>query len=167
MPGVTVKVMLQDIKKLETEALVVGFYQDIRPLKGLAGELDWLLCGALSRLILEKKMTGALGEMALLTSQGKVPVQKIFMIGLGPRAEFSLTNLQRAAHDAAASVAGAGVGNAALECFQPPDLGADRCVAALRQGLTEGAGGRSLDIALLASDTASFETLSRSLPIAG
>jgi hypothetical protein len=58
MPGVTMKVILQDIKKLATEALIVGFYEDVRPLKGVAGELDWLLCGSLSSLVLSKKIRG-------------------------------------------------------------------------------------------------------------
>ena len=49
------QVLLQDIKKIETGAIIVGFFEDVRPLKGLAGELDWLLCGALSRLIINKK----------------------------------------------------------------------------------------------------------------
>lgn len=159
----TVKVMLQDIKKLENEALAVGFYEDVRPLKGLAGELDWLLCGSLSRLILEKKLIGSLGDVALLTSQGKVPVQKIFMVGLGSRAAFSLATLRRVAVITAASIAGAGVRSAAIECFQSSEVQADSCVSALHEGLTEGAGGRSLDVALLAPDTAAFEKLSRSV----
>ena len=86
MASVTVKVILQDIKKLVTEALIVGFYEDVRPLKGAAGELDWLLCGALSSLLIAKKIRGSLGDVALVTSQGKVPAQKIFLVGLGPRA---------------------------------------------------------------------------------
>ena len=71
MSSVTVKVILQDLKKLATEALIVGFYEDVRPLKGVAGELDWLLCGALSALVLTKKLRGSLGDVALVTSQGK------------------------------------------------------------------------------------------------
>ena len=90
MSSVTVTVILQDIKKLATEALIVGFYEDVRPLKGVAGELDWLLCGALSSLVLTKKLRGSFGDVALVTSQGKVPAQKIFLVGLGPRAGLTL-----------------------------------------------------------------------------
>ena len=49
MPGLTVKVILQEINKIESEALVVGF-RGVRPLKGIAGQLDWLLCGAFHTL---------------------------------------------------------------------------------------------------------------------
>ena len=90
------KVIIQDIKKLETDALIVNFFEDVRPLKGLAGELDWLLCGSLSHLILNNKINGSLGDVALLTSQGKIPAKKIFLLGLGPKAGFSPASLRSA-----------------------------------------------------------------------
>jgi len=163
MPGVTMKVILQDIRKLETEALIVGFYEDTRPLKGIAGELDWLLCGALSSLVLTGKLRGSLGDVALVTSQGKVPAQKIFLVGMGPRAGLTQTTLRSAARTAAASAVGAGVRSAAIEYFPSSDIPQDGAVTALNQGLNEGAGGRSFDVQLLASDSVVYEKLSREL----
>jgi hypothetical protein len=161
MSVLTMNVIFQDIKKLETEALIVGFFEDVRPLKGVAGELDWLLCGALSRLVLGKRMRGSLGEVALLTSRGKVPAQKVFMVGLGQRADFSLQHLRDAARTAAASAVGAGVRAAAIECFQPLDAPSGNGVSALREGLSQGAGARALDVTVLAPDAAAYEKLSR------
>jgi hypothetical protein len=163
MPGVTVKVILQDIKKLATEALVVGFYEDVRPLKGIAGELDWLLCGALSSLVLAKRLSGSIGDVALVTSQGKVPAQKIFLVGLGPRAGSTLATLRSAARFAAATAVGAGVMNAAIEYFPSPDIPHGDGVAALHQGLNEGAGGRGFDALLIASDAVAYEKISRAV----
>jgi hypothetical protein len=163
MPSVTVKVILQDIKKLATEALIVGFYEDVRPLKGVAGELDWLLCGALSSLIITKKLRGSLGDVALITSQGKVPAQKIFLVGLGSRAGSTLTTLKSAARTAAATAAGAGVRSAAIEYFPSPDMPQEGGLTALHQGLNEGAGGHSFDVLLIASDAVAYENISRSL----
>jgi hypothetical protein len=163
MSSVTVKVTLQNIKKLETEALIVGFYEDVRPLKGAAGELDWLLCGALSSLILTKKLRGSLGDVALVTSQGKVPAQKIFLVGMGTRAGLTLATLKSAARTAAASAVGAGVRSAAIEYFSTSDIPQDDGANALHQGLNEGAGGRSFDVQLIASDAVACEKLSRSL----
>lgn len=163
MSGVTVNVILKDIKKLATDALIVGFYEDIRPLKGVSGELDWLLCGSLSALILTKKLRGSLGDVALVTSQGKVPVQKIFLVGLGPRAGLTPTALRSAAAIAAASAAGAGVRSAAIEYFPSPDLPHDTGVTALCQGLNDGAGGRGFEALLLASDAVACEHISRAL----
>ena len=163
MSGVTVKVILKDIKELAIEALIVGFYEDVRPLKGFAGELDWLFCGSLSALILTKKLRGSLGDVALVTSQGKVAVQKIFMVGLGPRTGMNQTTLRSAARSAAVSAVGAGVRSAAIEYFPSSDMPPDAGVAALYQGLNEGSGGRGLDVLLLASDAAAYEHISRSL----
>ncbi len=163
MSGVTVKVIFQDIKKLATEAIIVGFYEDVRPLKGIAGELDWLLCGALSSLVLTKKLRGSLGDVALVTSQGKVPAQKIFLVGLGPRARFTLTTLRSAAGTAASSAVGAGVRNAAIEYVPSSDMPQNSWVTALHQGLNDGAGGRSFDVLLLAPDADAYEKISRSL----
>ncbi len=163
MSSVTVKVILQDIKKLATEALIVGIYEDVRPLKGIAGELDWLLCGVLSSLVLTKKLRGSLGEVALVTSQGKVPAQKIFLVGLGPRAGLTPATLKSAARNAAASAVGAGVRSAAIEYFPSSDMPQDGGVTALHQGLNEGAGGRGFDVLLIASDAGAYESISRSL----
>jgi hypothetical protein len=161
----TVKVILQDVKKLAAEALIVGFYEDVRPLKGIAGEIDWLLCGSLSALILMKKLRGSLGDVALVTSQGKVPAQKIFLVGLGSRAGLTPTALSSAARTAAASAAGAGVRSAAIEYFPSLDMPLDIGLTALSRGLNEGADGRSLDVLLIASDAAAYERMSRSLNV--
>ena len=157
----TVRLIHEDIKQLQAEALIVGFHEDVRPLKGLAGELDWLLCGSLSNLILGNKLRGALGDVALLTSQGKVPARKIFLLGLGPRAGFSPTTLRSAARSAARNALDAGLGGAVIEYFQSPDIPHDKGVTEFHRGLTEGAGGRSFDVLVLAADAGAIEHISR------
>ena len=152
---------MHDIKKLETDAVAVGFFEDIRPLKGVAGALDWVLCGALSHLIIHKKIRGALGEAALLTTKGKIPAPKVFMVGLGSRSQMTPATLREASRTAAAIITGAGIMRAALDCFPLMTGPNDEYLAAVRQGLTEGAGDHTLDIALLAPDAASFERMSR------
>jgi len=159
MSGVIVKVIREDLKKVDAEALIVGFFQDIRPLKGAAGQLDWLLCGSLSNLLLKKKLKGVLGDVALLTSQGKVPPQKIFLVGLGTKAGFSSLSLRTAAKIASASVLGTGVSNAAMEYFQVQGVLTKETVPAFREGLEEGAGKRSLNISLIAQDEAAYDQL--------
>jgi hypothetical protein len=162
MSGVTVQVLLQDIKKVDAESLVVGFFQDVRPLKGAAGQLDWVLCGALSSLLLKSKLRGAIGDVALLTSGGKVPSQKIFLVGLGTKAGFSISSLRAAVKTAIACVSGAGVTNVAIEYFQVPGvLSPEGAAPAFREGLVEGAGGRALKIFLIAPDEVIYTQLSR------
>ena len=161
MPGLTLKVVHQDVTRVESEAVVVGFFEDVRPLKGLAGQLDWLLCGSLSDLLIAGKLRGSPGEVALLTARGKVPAQKVFLVGLGPLSGFSLAALKNAARTAAASVADAGAASAAFEYLQPPRTTRESGMPALQEGLLEGAGGRSLAVSLLAPDKAACEQLSR------
>ena len=161
MPGLTLKVVHQDVTRVESEAVVVGFFEDVRPLKGLAGQLDWLLCGSLSDLLIANKLRGSTGEVALLSARGKIPAQKVFLVGLGPVSGFSLTALKNAARTAAASVAGTGAASAAFEYLQPPRTAYEAGMPALQEGLFEGAGGRSLAVSLLAPDKASCEQLSR------
>jgi hypothetical protein len=152
---------MHDIKKLETEAVAVGFFEDIRPLKGAAGALDWILCGSLSHLIIQNKIRGALGEVALLTTKGKIPAPKVFMVGLGPRSQMTPATLREASRTAATIIAGAGVIRAALDCFPLRTELNGEDLAAVRQGLEEGAGEHALDVVLLAPDAASFERMSR------
>ncbi|HUJ16894.1 MAG TPA: M17 family peptidase N-terminal domain-containing protein [Nitrospirota bacterium] len=161
MPGLTVTVLLQDVKKLESEALVVGFFENVRPLKNLAGELDWLLCGALSNLIITHKLRGSQGDIALLTSQGKVNAQKIFMVGLGPAAALTPGAVSDAARRAMASVIRAGAQSAAMEFFPIPAASYDVAVPALWQGLSAGIGAAPMKVALLAKDAAAYDKILR------
>jgi len=163
MPGLEVKVIFQDIKTVQSDAIVVGFYEDVRPLKNFAGQLDWLLCGSMSRLIIEERLHGALGEMALLTSGGKIPAKKIFFVGLGPRSEFSCPALKSAARIIAASVIAAGDVIAAMEYFPPAGADYETGVHALQEGLKEGAGECNLAISLMALDKAAYDQISSQL----
>ena len=157
------KVVLQDIKKLETEAIMVGFFEDVRPLKGAAGELDWLLCGSLSSLIIKKKLRGVLGDIALLTSQGKLPVQKIFMVGLGKSGDFTPSIMRSAARNAATSALGAGVTKVAIDFFLTSNMPYDSSVTAFSEGFSQGADGRQFDVSLLAPDATTYEKIARLL----
>lgn len=161
--AVTVNVIFQDIRKVTSDAIVVGIFEDVRPLKGFAGQLDWLLCGSLSGVLLTNRIRGSLGDVALFTSRGKVPSPKIFMMGLGPRSEFSRSTLRAAAKTVASSLIGAGATTAAMEYLLPPDTAPETGISVLQEGLEEGAGGRSLAVSLIASDRDVNERLSRSM----
>jgi hypothetical protein len=78
------------VTRLHGEVFVIGCFEDVRPLKGAAGEVDWLFAGLLSHLFVQKKMTGAKGETALLATQGKIPIQKVLLVGLGEKGKYGL-----------------------------------------------------------------------------
>lgn len=156
----TVNIVLKDIKKIEADAVIVGFYEDERPLKGPAGELDWLLCGSLSHILISGRLTGAVGDVALFSSRSKIPADKIFLVGLGARKELTSDTLGMAAMHAARSAVGAGVRSAAIEWLPVPSVTAEESVPALISGLREGTSGRRLDVALVAPDAEVYERLS-------
>jgi hypothetical protein len=162
MAGLTVQVVLQDMTKLQSDALIVGFHQNVRPLKHLAGKLDWLLCGSLSNLILNGKLRGAVGDVGLLTSRGKVPAQKIFMVGLGTAEGNSSRELADAAKTGVFSAINAGVRHAALECFSSR-LPYETSIPAIISGVVQAAGANDIRISLIAPDAAAYEQISELL----
>ena len=85
---------LRDLERARGEALTLGVFQDERPLRGLAGLLDWRLCGRLSRLISEDVFSGGYGETMLLPSHGRLAFEKVFVHGLGTKADFDLDRLE-------------------------------------------------------------------------
>ncbi len=160
---VDVNVLLSDIRTVEADAVAAGFYEDVRPLKGGAGALDWLLCGALSRLVRDGRVRGRVGDVALVTSSGKFPAEKVFLFGLGPRTSQLPDGLRSAARAVAVSLTGAGVRKAAIDLFPLEDGGDESQLAAVQEGLREGAKGHPLSISLVARDEVSFERMNRAL----
>jgi hypothetical protein len=75
---------------------VVPFFEDERPLQGLAGLLDWRTGGALSSLLRTGFCTGAAGEAVLLPGRRTLPMERLVLLGLGPSRAFD-----RAAAEAA------------------------------------------------------------------
>lgn len=70
-----------------TGLLVVPFFRDRIPLKGLAGWVDWVLCGQLSRAIAKGGLTGAKGEKAILMGYRKFRAERVMAYGLGEAKE--------------------------------------------------------------------------------
>ncbi len=69
------------------DALVVPVWSDVRPLRGAAGLLDWRLCGRLSQMIRDGKLTGSAGEKLLLVT-GRIPWQRVLAVGVGESTAF-------------------------------------------------------------------------------
>lgn len=75
---------------------VLPFFEDERPLQGLAGLLDWRTGGSLSGLLRGGFCTGAAGEAVLLPGRPTMPMERLVLLGLGPSRGFD-----RAAAEAA------------------------------------------------------------------
>lgn len=80
---------LQDLDQNHSESMCVFIFQDVRPLKGLAGLVDWRIGAYISRLLQEGWYSGADGEKMLLPVKHKLPVTRLFCFGMGPRSTFT------------------------------------------------------------------------------
>jgi hypothetical protein len=85
---------IEDVDLQECELLVIGFFQDERPLKGTSGLIDWRLNGMLSHLLKEGRMTGEWQENTLIPCHGRVIPPWILLLGLGKVRDYSTLRLR-------------------------------------------------------------------------
>ena len=82
--GPLVEPSLSALDALDVESLAIGLTTNVRPLLGIAGYVDWRMCGRLSRLILAGTVTGAAGEKVLVPTMGMLKPSRLFLFGWGP-----------------------------------------------------------------------------------
>lgn len=75
---------LPQLDRLKADTLVLGIFEDVRPLKGAAGFIDWRLCGEVSNLLRNQTFRGEAGELLLISGRGRLPAVRIFLMGWGP-----------------------------------------------------------------------------------
>ncbi|MFH1811014.1 MAG: M17 family peptidase N-terminal domain-containing protein [Pseudomonadota bacterium] len=80
---------LDTLDSLDVDDLVLGVFSDVRPLPGVAGLVDWRMCGTLSRFVREGRLGGAQGERVLIPGAGRVGARRVFLFGLGPREHYA------------------------------------------------------------------------------
>ncbi|MEE9180977.1 MAG: M17 family peptidase N-terminal domain-containing protein [candidate division NC10 bacterium] len=85
------------LEEVTGEVMVLFHYQDVPVPRKTLGKVDWYLSGAVSRVAVDGKFTGALGTAALFHPAGKFQVEKILVLGLGARAKVGRPTLQAAA----------------------------------------------------------------------
>ncbi len=84
----------ENVDLQKCDAVIVGFFQDVRPLRGSTGWIDWRLNGMLSHLLIEKKLRGDWKETTLIPSQGRTTPGIILLVGLGKVTEYSYLRLR-------------------------------------------------------------------------
>lgn len=62
---------------------VCSLYEDQRPLKGVAGALDWRLRGFLSRFLMNGSIKGERGEVVYVPVQHHGSTRHLLLLGLG------------------------------------------------------------------------------------
>lgn len=79
---------LRRLDEIGTEIICCGFFSDERPPHGTLGLLDFRLAGWLSRLIQSGRLSGARGELSMISLRPKLPFDKALVFGLGERESF-------------------------------------------------------------------------------
>jgi leucyl aminopeptidase len=91
-----VRVSTRDVQQFDGDALVVGVFSDKGPLQGPAAALDEALAGVIAELRASGEVTGAVDEVTLLHTLGKIEPSRVAIIGLGPRDRCTLERIRRA-----------------------------------------------------------------------
>ncbi|MGQ0505323.1 MAG: M17 family peptidase N-terminal domain-containing protein [Myxococcaceae bacterium] len=74
---------LDELSSVDSLCLFIA--EDERPLTGVAGFVDWRLCGVLSRVLRGGFFVGQHNDTLLFPSERRFAVDRIFAVGLGNR----------------------------------------------------------------------------------
>jgi leucyl aminopeptidase len=95
-----IKVIAGDITRIETEAIIVSFFDGMKRPDGNLAAIDRALAGAISQLIGQGEIKGKLNEVTIVHSLGKLPAARVVVVGLGKKEELSLDRVRMAAGEA-------------------------------------------------------------------
>jgi len=91
-----IKVIVGDITKIKTDAIIVNFFEGMESLNGDIAAVDKALDGAISGLIGQGEIKGKLNEITVVHSLGKLPTARVVVTGLGKQAELSTNKIRGA-----------------------------------------------------------------------
>ena len=90
-----IKVLNAELKEQACDVLVVGMYEKTEILKGVAASVDEALGELIAKFVIEKdKFEAKFGSTYLLQTYGKIPANKVLVIGLGEKEKFTPNKLR-------------------------------------------------------------------------
>lgn len=95
-----VEVKQGDITEVSTPLLVVNLFKGVKHSGGATGAADAALGGAISKALAAGEMEGKLGQTLLLHTDGKIPADRVLVVGLGESDKFGPEEARRAAASA-------------------------------------------------------------------
>lgn len=84
--------------------LVLGFFSDEKPPRGVCGFLDWRLNGMISREIVQKHVTGEFKEKVAMPYPDRLDSELLLLIGMGNVSDLSYDRLYEAAYEIASTM---------------------------------------------------------------
>ena len=95
-----IKVTTGDISQIQADAVIVYFGEGTESPGGAAAVLDKALDGAISGLIRQGEIKGKLNEITLIHSLGKLPADRVVVVGLGKPAALTAPKIRGAVAEA-------------------------------------------------------------------
>ncbi len=80
---------LSELDSLDSEVLACTVWEDQRPCGGVAGLCDWRFAGGISRLLRNRFVSGAAGEVVMLPGRPRMSFDKVLLFGAGPASGFN------------------------------------------------------------------------------
>lgn len=154
------------VTRIRFDIIVLGFLKDVRPLRGIAADIDWAYSGAISRMILEEKISGTKGEALLMATGDKMETPRLLLLGLGDKANFSYDTILKFSSDLAGRLSELKLAGCAVEIPTVPEPGLDKIhsfdsiISGFKMGSNMG-----MDMTILVKDDATAEELEERVPI--
>jgi leucyl aminopeptidase len=102
-----IKVEAVSLTEIKCDLLVVNEFEGVKTPGGATGAADKALNGEISKLTRQGEIDGKLGKVTIIHTLGKLPAERVAVVGLGKREEFGLEEVRIAS--AAAVKAAKGV----------------------------------------------------------
>jgi leucyl aminopeptidase len=102
-----INVLAGKIEKHKTDAAVILLFENEKPGK-VAERVDKALGGMISRLIKKGDFKPKRGAVHLLYPEGRIPAERLLLVGMGKRSEFTPDHVRQAAGKAAPSLRNSG-----------------------------------------------------------
>jgi len=88
-------VLNAELKEQACDVLVVGIYEKVETLSGVAASVDEALGELISEFVIKKdKFESKFGSTYLLQTYGKIPASKVLVVGLGEKEKFTPNKLR-------------------------------------------------------------------------
>ncbi|UCG09822.1 MAG: leucyl aminopeptidase [Dehalococcoidia bacterium] len=89
-----IKAIIGDITQIKAGAILVSFFQGMKNPDGDTARVNKALDGAISQLISQDEIKGKSGELTVIHSLGRLPAERVVVVGLGKPAKLTLDRVR-------------------------------------------------------------------------
>jgi len=104
-----IKAATGDLLKVKADAIMVNHYEGMKRPEGEAAPADKALDGAITQLIRQGDIKGKLNEITLIHTLGKMPANRVAVVGLGNKKELTTDKVRGAVAEACRYLRGKGI----------------------------------------------------------